>query len=854
MCRAVHNYLTGVWSLVTTKTKKTASTASSKSEKKAPKATETKKRVTKAKAAEPGLLGKEDGKSLVIVESPAKAKTLQKYLGRNFKIEASVGHVKDLPPTKLGVDVEHDFEPQYVVLKGKEKVIERIRKSAMSAQTIYLAPDPDREGEAIAWHIAQELQDQGVEKPIKRATFNEITKRAVQEAIANPKDLNLQLYEAQQARRILDRLVGYQISPLLWAKVTRGLSAGRVQSVAVRMVVEREREIQNFVPEEFWKVGAEVEGPNPPPFEMRLTSVDGKKAVVGKGHEAQQLLERLEAKNIQETQQAAPATKAVQEPRKLLLGQVGYPWTVASVERKEVKRHPYAPFITSTLQQEAARKLGFGAKRTMSIAQRLYEGLELGAEGMTALITYMRTDSTRISGEAIGAARNYIQKTYGEQFLPPHANVYTTKKGAQDAHEAIRPTDMELTPEKVAPYLDKEQLRLYTLIWNRFVACQMADALFEQTKVESSPKPGIVFTATGLVQKFSGYLAVYEEGKDDAEASEEGTGKLPALKVGDELHVKNVRALQSFTQPPPRYTEASLVKELEKRGIGRPSTYATIVSVIQEKEYAEKDDNKRFRPTELGYIVTDLLVENFPDILDTSFTAQMEEKLDQVEEGTQGWKQLLHDFYHGFRHELEAASQNMKRVKGEATPTDILCDKCGQANLVIKWGRSGRFLACPRYPECKNTKDYATKEGGEPVTAEVIETNEVCDNCGRKLVVKTGKHGRFLACPGYPECKTVRPYKTGVKCPKCHEGDIVERTSKRGKLFFGCSAYPKCDYVSWNRPVDKPCPKCGADFMVLRETAKKRSLACPNEQCKYVEELPDQPERHDEENVEESTA
>lgn len=795
------------------------------------------------------------GKSLVIVESPAKAKTLQKYLGKDFRIEASVGHVKDLPTSKIGVDVEHGFEPHYEVLKGKEKVLERIRKSAAAASEIYLAPDPDREGEAIAWHIADEIRGAvGTDKKIYRATFNEITKRAVQEAIEHPRELNLHLFEAQQARRILDRLVGYKISPLLWAKVTRGLSAGRVQSVAVRLVVEREREIDGFNPEEYWSVEAQVAAQTPPPFEMRLTQIDGKKPQLASAGEAQAILEAIGASGIEERSLSGGDGAGRGPERKMLAASIGEPWTVSSVEKKDVRRHPAPPFITSTLQQEASRKLGFGAKRTMTVAQRLYEGLELGELGHTALITYMRTDSTRISNDAIGAARAFVEQTYGSSYVPETPNSYRSKKGAQDAHEAIRPTDMNLVPEKVAPFLEPDQVRLYTLIWNRFVASQMADAIFEQTKVESVPRDGYVFTATGLVQKFAGYLAVYEEGHDDvaapgaqenadgAEAGSDGKApKLPALRVGDSLDVGSIRAAQHFTQPPPRYTEASLVKELEKRGIGRPSTYATIVSVIQEKDYVAKDDAKRFRPTELGYVVTDLLVENFPEVLDVSFTARMEEGLDSVEEGVQDWRHLLGDFYGGFQQRLEAAALNMKSVKREEIPTDIECDKCHEAKMVVKWGRSGRFLACPRYPECKNTREYVSKEGGEIAPVEVVYADEHCDACGKQMVVKNGRAGRFLACPGYPDCKSVKPFKTGVKCPECGTGDLVERMSKRGKMFFSCSNYPNCQHVEWNRPVPQPCPQCGSSYMTQRD-GKKRMLICPNSDCKHTEALPEEQE------------
>lgn len=777
------------------------------------------------------------GKNLVIVESPAKAKTLQKYLGKDYKIEASVGHVKDLPTSKMGVDIDHGFTPEYVVMKGKEKVIEKIRKSAEVANKIYLAPDPDREGEAIAWHIAGELKDLGVADRIYRATFNEITRRAVQEAIDNPKPLNEQLFESQQARRILDRLVGYKISPLLWKTVMKGLSAGRVQSVAVRLVVDREREIKAFVPEEYWSVEAAAEAATPPPFTLKLSHVEGKKAEFATEAQIREVLGNLGLTEIQvqEADEAAEGAGKRNANRKRLLARAGLKWNVTNVEKKDVRRRPAPPFITSTLQQEASRKYGFGTKKTMTLAQGLYQGLALGEMGHTALITYMRTDSTRISPEAVSAVRQHISRTYGERYLPGGPNEFRTKKGAQDAHECIRPTDMALTPDSVAPYLDADQLKLYTVIWNRFVACQMADAIFEQTRIETNPTSSLTFTATGLVQKFAGYLAVYEEGRDDQSDDQSGD-RLPPVAIGDSLSISELRGNQHFTQPPPRFTEATLVKELEKQGIGRPSTYATIVTVIQ-KDYVEKDDNRRFRPTELGNIVTDLLVKNFPEVLDTSFTAQMEEKLDAVEEGHQNWQALLQDFYGGFKQQLDAATENMKSVKQEATPTDIVCDKCGEANMVIKFGRNGRFLACPRYPECKNTKNFTVAEDDSIEAVAQEETDEICPACGKRMIMKSGRTGRFLACPGYPDCKTIMPVKTGVKCPECGEGDLVERVSKRGKMFFSCSAYPNCKHVEWNRPVPKACPDCGSPYM-LHKDGKKPALVCPNSDCKHSEPIP----------------
>lgn len=775
------------------------------------------------------------GKNLVIVESPAKAKTLQKYLGSDYRIEASVGHVKDLPTSKMGVDIENGFIPDYVILKGKEKVIERIRKSAAVAKNVYLAPDPDREGEAIAFHLASELSDLGIDDRIFRATFNEITRKAVNEAIANPRSINTSLFEAQQARRILDRLVGYKISPLLWKKVTRGLSAGRVQSVAVRIIVDRDREIKAFVADEYWSLEARVDAASPPPFVMKLSHIDGKKAEMATEDHVRELLLALKAGNVEVVEQEDSENQVGRrdQNRKKVRAKTDSKWTVSRVEKKDVKRRPSPPFITSTLQQEASRKFGYGAKKTMGLAQRLYEGLELGSMGHTALITYMRTDSTRISPDAVQSVREYIGRTYGERSLPAGPNEFRSKKNSQDAHECVRPTDMSLTPDSVSPHLEADQLKLYTVIWNRFVASQMADAIFEQTRIETKPTENLMFTATGLVQKFAGYLAVYEEGRDE-QNDDDSEARLPQVAEGDTLDVSELRGIQHFTQPPPRYTEATLVKELEKQGIGRPSTYATIVTVIQDKEYVEKDDSRRFRSTELGNIVTDLLVENFPEVLDIGFTAQMEQRLDAVEDGSQNWQALLTEFYTGFNLRLEAAAEHMKSVKQEEIPTDIQCDKCEQANMVVKFGRNGRFLACPRYPECKNTKEYVTSDSGEISAVAAVESDEECPACGKRMVLKSGRHGRFLACPGYPECKTIIPFKTGVKCPDCSTGDLVERVSKRGKMFFSCNNYPACEHVEWNRPVPKECPQCKNPYLLQKE-GKRPSLVCP--QCKYTEVL-----------------
>ncbi len=794
--------------------------------------TKTTRKTTKARAAAtatkaakktPSSSTRVGNRALVIVESPAKAKTLTKYLGKDFRVEASVGHVKDLPEKRLGVDIKHDFAPQYVVLPGKEKVLQHIRESALRAPRIYLAPDPDREGEAIAWHIADDLREHGVKGEILRATFNEITKRAVQEGLAHPRELDKNLFDAQQARRILDRLVGYILSPLLGKKVSRGLSAGRVQSVAVRLIVEREREIRNFKPQEYWLVQAACGVGDAPPFTMTLSSVDGEKRKLNSEEEAREILQRLGCGTIDKTEEEQGSGAQKGEKRLVLIGNLRTQWQVSNVERKQVRRRPSPPFITSTLQQEAARKLGMSPRQTMRVAQQLYEGVELGELGITGLITYMRTDSTRLATEAVQAVRQYIAEKFGEDYVPPQPNSFEKKKSAQDAHEAIRPTDLSLTPERVAPFLDKPQQRLYELIWNRFVACQMADAVLDQVRVEAEPVPGLIFSSVGTTVRFPGFLAAYVESKDEGEEGENGEERAPLLDKGDYFDVEKLRAAQKFTQPPPRFTEASLVKELERLGIGRPSTYATIVSTIQDRKYVEKDKSRRLRPTEMGELVTDLLTEHFPDIMDVQFTANMEEKLDDIESGTKNWLELLREFYGRFAEQVKKAEQEMRNVKREYEETDILCDKCGQANMVIKMGRNGRFLACPRYPECKNTRNL---NGEEPE-----QVSQQCPNCGKPMVIRTGRFGRFLACSGYPECKTAMPLSTGIKCPQCGKGELAEAQSAKTKRIYWRCSNRACDYVLFNKPVPQPCPKCGATFLVERSREDKRWLAC--EKCKY---------------------
>jgi DNA topoisomerase-1 len=754
-------------------------------------------------------------KNLVIVESPAKAKTLGKYLGRNYTVKASVGHVVDLPKSKLGVDVKNDFKPEYSVIHGKSKVIDELKKAAKDKENIYLAPDPDREGEAIAWHIAERL---GNKKNIHRVLFNEITKKAVQEAIKRPLKLDRQKFDAQQARRVLDRLVGYQLSPLLWDKVRRGLSAGRVQSVAVRLITERERAIRAFVKEEYWTITATLEGATPPPFNANLFEVAGK---------------RLDHKTFRLENEAA-ATGVVDHL-------AGTDWIVAKVEKSDRKRNPSPPFITSRLQQEASRKLGYQPRRTMGIAQKLYEGVEIGDEGAVGLITYMRTDSTRLSPEAVEAVRGYIATRYGADYVPEKPPTFKSKKNTQDAHEAIRPTSIEFPPERVAPYLEKDELALYTLIWNRFVACQMEPARLKATTIDITAKDTI-FRATGQVVIFDGFMRVYTEGVDDAPTSgDEEEGKtLPDLKEGDRLRLTEpLKPEQHFTQPPPRFSQATLIKELEENGIGRPSTYASIMQTILGKEYVQEDQQKRLYPTELGMLVTDLLVGSFPDILNVEFTAGMEETLDGIEEGTQNWVEAMRRFYEPFSKDLDKAGVEMRNVKSEERPTDVKCDQCGDT-MVIKWGRRGEFLACRRYPECKGTKNFTRDEHGEIVVAKQETTDEVCDKCGKPMLVRFGRFGKFLGCSGYPECRTImpmiKPTKLGIACPDCGEGEILEKRSRRGKIFYSCNRYPDCKFASWDRPIPEPCPLCKAPFVVEKTTKRAGTVRrCIKEGCDYQE-------------------
>ena len=797
-------------------------------------------------------------KNLVIVESPAKAKTIGKYLGKDFVVKASLGHVKDLPKKNLSVDVDNDFTPVYEVIEGKKKLIAELKTAAKGTENIYLAADPDREGEAICYHLQEELKDgkQSKTSPkIFRVMFNEITKNAIQKAFEKPTAVNLHLVDAQQARRVLDRIVGYKISPLLWDKVRRGLSAGRVQTVALRLIVDRERDIKAFQTREYWTIDVNLAAKKPP----QLTA-----------HLAKKNNENVEVPN----EAAAQAIVAAVD---------GVDYIVRSVTNKEKRRNPVPPFITSTLQQEAARKLRFSVKRTMMLAQKLYEGVELSKEeGATGLITYMRTDSVRVSNDALDEVRAMITDRWGAEYRPASPNVYKGKKDAQDAHEAVRPTSAMRTPESVEKFLAEDEMKLYRLIWMRFVASQMTPAVFDQTTIDVDAKgkdgAAYLFRATGSVPKFDGFLKVYQEGKDEKdEEDEELKNKLPAVVAGEVLKFKAILPEQHFTEPPPRFTEATLVKELEAKGVGRPSTYASILSTIQEREYVRKDGGK-FAPTELGMVVTDLLLESFDDLFDVTYTARMEGELDDIEEGKLDWRVAMSEFYERFQKDLKHAERHMTDIKRMEEPTDQICEKCGKP-MVIKWGRHGKFVACTGYPECTNTREIAQ----EGVTEQ--DEQEYCDNCGRPMVLKKGRFGQFLACSGYPDCKTTKQlgagqkpqdvpldepcpqcgnklvkkfgrfgefvacsnYPTckyvkqktiGVKCPNCSEGEIIERRSKRGKTFYGCNRYPECDFVAWGKPLPEKCPECGGSYLIEKFLKAGAFAQCPNGECKFKKPLP----------------
>ncbi|MGA2185197.1 MAG: type I DNA topoisomerase [Bryobacteraceae bacterium] len=805
-------------------------------------------------------------KSLVIVESPAKAKTIGKYLGKQFVVMASLGHVKDLPKKDLAVDVERDFEPHYEIIEGKKKLMAELRQAAKTVDSVYLAADPDREGEAICWHLQEELNHRSLKnRPSKkeagpkfyRVMFNEITASAVRKAFDTPAAVNLHLVEAQQARRILDRLVGYKISPLLWDKVRRGLSAGRVQTVALRMVVEREREIRAFQKREYWSIDVSLQAKKPPVLTTHFAKRNDETIEVSSEEAATNIVRQLE----------------------------GAKYVVRSVNLREKKRNPVPPFITSTLQQEAARKLRFSVKRTMGLAQRLYEGVELGSEGSTGLITYMRTDSTRVSQDALEEVRGLVATRYGPDFVPETPNVFKSKRDIQDAHEAIRPTSALRTPDEIAQYLQEDELKLYRLIWMRFVASQMMPAVFDQTTIELTAQgqdgATYLFRATGSTPKFKGFLEVYEEGKDQRdEEDEELKNRLPVVAEGEELRFRSIEPEQHFTEPPPRFTEATLVKELEADGVGRPSTYASILSTIQEREYVKKEGG-RFTPTELGMVVTDLLLESFSDLFDVTYTARMEEELDEIEEGKIDWRAMMAEFYQRFERDMDHAERHMTDIKRMEKPTDLVCDKCGKP-MVIKWGKHGSFIACTGYPECTNTREL-TVDLPDVDTADLTEqdADEYCENCGRSMVLKKGRFGTFYACSGYPDCKTtkrigateqkkadvpldekcpqcgnhlvlkqgrfgeftacsnypackyVKQKTIGVPCPNCSQGEVVERRSKRGKTFYGCNRYPDCDFVAWGKPMNEKCPDCGSPYLIEKWLKAGPVAQCPNAECKH---------------------
>jgi DNA topoisomerase-1 len=756
-------------------------------------------------------------KQLVIVESPAKAKTINKILGKIFTVKASIGHIRDLPEKELGVDIENNFAPRYIVIPGKEKIIKELKKAARDADVIYLAPDPDREGEAIAWHISETIKDgkgkaggKGEGKTIYRVTFNEITERSVKDAVENPDKIDINKVNAQQARRILDRLVGYKLSPLLWRKVRKGLSAGRVQSVALRLVVEREREIEAFEQKEYWNITGQFRGSVLPQFSARLYKYDHHLVV-----------NRDKNRFLIKDESAARALVEELRNKEYLL---------RNVTRKLRKRKPSPPFITSTLQQEASRRLRFTPKKTMTIAQQLYEGVELGSEGAVGLITYMRTDSVRVSKEAQEAARSFIKEMYGKDYLPQKPPSYKRKGQVQDAHEAIRPTYLNRPPETLKAFLTRDQYSLYRLIWQRFIASQMASAEIEQTVFEIADRNEgkVEFRTSGDVIRFKGFMAVYSESLESGEDEASGAGKLPLLKEGESLVLEDIEPSQHFTQPPPRYTEASLVKALEEKGIGRPSTYATILSTIQDRRYVKKEDGK-LRPKELGVIVNDLLVERFPELMDVGFTANLEKKLDTIEEGNLEWVKVVREFYTPFDKELDEAMRTLEKRRPEDRPTDIKCEKC-ERPMVERWGRHGWFLACTGYPECKNAKPLESKKV-EPAPVEPV--NEKCPECGEQMVIKDGRYGRFLACSRYPECKTTAPLGIGVKCPQ-DGGEIVEKRSKKGKVFWSCSNWPDCRFASWYKPVNEKCPECGAEYLLQKNGRDGKTIHfCPERQCKY---------------------
>ena len=744
------------------------------------------------------------GKSLVVVESPAKATTINKILGKDFVVKSCMGHVRDLPPKELGVDVEHDFQPRYVTIRGKGKILTELRKAAKGADTIYMATDPDREGEAIAWHVAHAISPRN---EVKRIQFNEITPKAVRESLAKSTTLDLQKVNAQQARRVLDRLVGYEISPLLWKVIHAGLSAGRVQSVALRIIAERDDKINAFEPVEYWSLdallrregGGDAEGVNgiePATFKARLLEHRGEKISIDNEETSDKIV--------------ADLTEAE--------------FKIAEVKHREQRRKPSPPFITSTLQQECARRLRFSVKRTMAVAQQLYEGIDVEGETQ-GLITYMRTDSVRVSDDAIGEVRQEIEKRYGADYVPDKPNAYKTRRGAQDAHEAVRPTAVGLLPEEMAKRLSADQAKLYELVWKRFVASQMNPHVLNVTSVNIEAGDYLL-RATGSSTKFPGFSLLYTESKEKEDEEEEETVAIPPdIEAGQAIQLSELLPEQHFTKPPARYSEASLVKELEAKGIGRPSTYAQIISTLQDRQYVEKIDGRAFAATERGQTVNKFLVATFPNIFDVEFTARMEDELDRIEEGKENWVETVRQFYGGWKDSLKDANDRRKELKkAMQEETSVVCEECGR-NMVVKWGRNGRFLACPGYPQCKNTKPLEQDQ-------EQMETDEVCDLCESPMVVKTGRYGRFLACSGYPNCRNVRPLSLGIACPEENcSGTLVEKQSRKGKVFYGCNQYPDCKFASWDKPVEQVCPHCEAPMLYERASR----TGTPSMYCKVCE-------------------
>lgn len=740
--------------------------------------------------------------TLVIVESPAKAKTISKFLGKKFIVKSSFGHVRDLPKSQMGVDIDNNFEPRYIVSKEKSKVVKELKTAAEKSQNILFASDEDREGEAISWHLAQILKIP--EDKAQRITFHEITEQAITEALQNPRGIDLKMVDSQQARRILDRLVGYELSPFLWRKVAKGLSAGRVQSVAVRLVIEREREIQNFKPEEYWTIEGMFSPANDPKeiFAGKIVSWQEKK------------LDKLDIKNKQQVEEILSELHDAK-------------YFVSDVEDKKTKRNPLPPFTTSTLQQEANNRLGFSAKQTMRIAQQLYEGVELGAEGSVGLITYMRTDAVNLSNKFISDAQSVIEQEFGKKYLSETIRRFKNKnKNAQEAHEAVRPTEARRTPEKIKNHLDRNQLRLYELIWQRAIATQMASAEISNTAINIDTDKKCQFRATGQVLVFEGFLKLYPDRTKE--------NILPKVKQGDGLNCLELKPEQHSTEPPARYSDATLVKALEEHNIGRPSTYAPTIATIEDRGYVERDEKKRLKPKDMAFLVNDLLVEHFPKIVDLEFTAQMEEDLDSIARGEKKWQPVIADFYHPFKENLTKKDKELNKKDITEEKTDEICDKCGKF-MIIKTGRYGKFMACSGYPECKNTKkiNNGNEEQEKNNKTFIPETTgEKCEKCGSDMVKRVGKYGPFIACSSYPKCKNIKnvEVKLNIKCPSCKEGDITERRSKRGKIFYGCNRYPKCDFALWDKPTGEFCPSCKDGLLTW---GAKGKIKCSQKDCGY---------------------